>query len=155
MSQSALHGARHALRVVRSDRLCDERIERHQRARMPKIDTLKKYRLPERDRGQHRRRQSPDHERVHDAHGHEAQLHEHDGNRERHRRAQLRLPRTTATFEAMRIWHLVTVAGLGLARDSAAQAISVAGPGDSRRDACRSHRDAFPRSPKATCRSRS
>ena len=46
-------------------------------------------------------------------------------NRERHRRPQLRVP--SATFGFMGKWHLVTVAALGLARDSVrAQDVSVA-----------------------------
>ena len=119
-----------------------------------KIDTLKKYRLPKRHRREHRRRDASDHERVDDAHRHEAELHEHDRNRERDRRPQLGVP--IATFGAMRIWHLVTVAALGRSRATPprkgvsvlAQAIPVVTRADPTGDAAR-------RSPKAISRSRS
>ena len=84
--------ARHGVRVVRADRLRDERVERHQRAGAEERH-VEEVQIPERDRGEHRRRQSSDHERVHHAHRHEAELHEHDGNRERHGRPQLRSSR--------------------------------------------------------------
>ena len=54
-------------------------------------DRVEEVQIAERDRREHTRRDMSDHHRIHDTHEHQADLHQHDGQRETNRRLQLGL----------------------------------------------------------------
>ena len=88
MSETALHRARDTTSVSPAPTACatsgssaisvPDAEDRH----------VEEVQIAERDGGEHARRHAADHERVDDAHRHEAELHEHDRHRERDRRPQ-------------------------------------------------------------------